>query len=178
MTLFESQQLSVHPRFFSHLFHRSLSVLVFLCSVQTVLASEILVLEDNEQLYNLHPKLEIADPEMYDASGLKQWERLTFSPLAESSVVIEDRQWYYLRFQVENRVSVQDAVYDWVLKSPLVLTEVEYLVVKEDETWQSGRTGFFVPLAQRDFVPLSKFGHLLAQGQRFGYCGLLLVLYA
>lgn len=152
----KAQLLSVHPHILSLHFRRFLLALVFLFTIHSIVVAETVLLGDADRVYDIYPYLEIANPVGLKPLQADQWESLSFSPLSTVTTDLEDRAWYYLRFQVENSAPLNTAFYEWVLKFPLVLTEVEYMLVNEQETLQTGRTGFFVPLADRDFVPSSK----------------------
>lgn len=87
---------------------------------------------------------------------LQDVDQLDFELLAQSQKEIKDQQWYWLRLTVQNGTTINQGVFDWVLKIPLLVTEAQYLLVQDSMEWQSGQTGFFVPLHRRTFLPGAK----------------------
>lgn len=141
----------------SHLFI-GLSCLLFSWSNA---AAEVLYLETQPRTYDLLPYLQIAAEHDLPAFDLASVAALDYQPLAIAGISIKDQEWYYLRIDLSNPHQATTAATNWILKFPLVLTEAQYVLVKEGQLWQEGRTGFFVPIAERSFLPGAKGNYAL-----------------
>lgn len=79
-----------------------------------------------------------------------------FIPLPEAATFLEAERNYWFHFRVKNDLSDDYSQVEWIIKFPLLLTDVFYLVIDEQGNTQRGQTGFFAALSERTFRPSSK----------------------
>ncbi len=157
------QRESVHPRFFRSEICQWLLVILPIFCLPLSLHADTLSIDDHSKHYEVWSYLDIAS----EAGDIGTFDRVRFEDLdyellAQSKMEIHDQQWYWLRLTVSNATAVSMGAYNWVLKFPLIVTDAEYMLVRDSIVRQSGKTGFFVPLQERTFLPGAKgnFAHI------------------
>lgn len=118
-----------------------------------------LEIEDPGRVYFLSPYIEIylPDDKSFTFSQLLQTEKdLDFRPFREWSEPFQAKRTYWGKLTLGNGLALSSNVENWVLDFPLTLTEVNVWVKGSDGEIQHSRTGAFVPVPQRHFVPIVK----------------------
>ncbi len=118
--------------------------------------AEVIVLNQETKVYALKTGIELfedrkktvkfTDPEI---------SSLEYVPLSNWEDPFLPQTTYYGKINIINTIPNSENHTEWILKFPLIFTDIEVLIVEEENQFFQ-RTGFFVPTNQRDFVPTLK----------------------
>ena len=124
-----------------------------------MLYSNVLSIEDAQEIYPLHDYLEIAN----NSSLISSFERVikegtfqTYNP----NQILQSQQTYWSKFTIENRLSNGLEYPEWVIVFSFIFTDIQVYAIDEQGQIQTARSGFFVPPAQRTYAPTLK-GNLI-----------------
>jgi len=129
----------------------ALVLLHFLFCYTSIYASTV-VLTDAQQKYSFD-KIKILKEK--NPLSLDKVKNQSFLPYSKWKNNLEARQIYWGKFVVKNQTSSFGKNREWILGFHLLLTDVEIYTVTTNAT-EKGRSGYFVPLSERTFIPIVK----------------------
>jgi signal transduction histidine kinase/DNA-binding response OmpR family regulator len=88
--------------------------------------------------------------------SLELLENTDFIPIPQEGGFLEAERNYWFHLRMKNDLPDAYEQVEWVLKFPLLLTDVSYLAIDEDGVIQKGKTGFFTRVSERTFYPSLK----------------------